>query len=79
MNTVRIVNNFCIAAESRPKPTPIVGKPVQLKPVPFGTRDHALAKGVCLLIREATPPTEIPFHPVKDRTLRRVLTSYHLR
>lgn len=51
------------------------GTAVALKPVAWGQRDPALARGVCRNVLETTPATLIPFNPFTDARLRRFLRS----
>lgn len=53
-------------------------KRLVLTPVPWGKRDTETAKVVCQHIVEANPATVIPFHPMKDATLRKILRSYRI-
>lgn len=49
--------------------------PLQLRPIPWGTRDRELARGVCRLVLEHTPPTVIPFDPRTHARMRKDLRS----
>lgn len=44
--------------------------PMKLQPIAWGKRDPALGKLVCAHLRDANPPTEIPFNPLVDGRIR---------
>lgn len=51
------------------------GTPVQLAPIPWGTRDPILGRHLCQHIEDTTPPTVVPFNPLTSSRLRRTLRS----
>ncbi len=59
-------------------PVPIVGKPVQLSPIPWGKPDPALGRALCRHIAEFTPPVLIPCNPFTESKTRRALRSLHV-
>ena len=52
--------------------------PVQLTPIPWGKPDPVLARGVCQHIADFTPPIVIPYNPLSEQRVRRVLRSMHI-
>lgn len=62
-------------SEAQPLPA---ADPVVLAPVPWGTRDPALARMVCEHIVEATPPIVIPFNPRSHARVRGWLVTHRI-
>lgn len=52
--------------------------PVTLTPIPWGKPDRKLGRAVCRHIAEFTPPTVIPYNPLTEQRVRRVLRSMHI-
>jgi hypothetical protein len=76
--TLRLLakQNPIAAAVLGVEPQRVPRVPVQLRPVPFGQPDPALARGLCQHLADATPPTVIRFNPLTNGRLRRVLRSF---
>lgn len=63
------------AAPALPKPI-LSREPLRLTPIPWGTRDPALARGICRHILDVMPPMKIAFDPRTHSRMRRDLRSH---
>lgn len=73
---LRFIGGASRQAVPRALPTPIVGNPVQLTPIPWGKPDRDLGRLVCRHVVDVTPPIVIPCNPFTEAKTLRTLRSH---